>query len=160
MASDSNSRSLLKSPAGQRVGDLAQQRLIVRLAASQGEEADPVRIEIDLSSDQAVRPQRIDLEAMTQHLDAALRVGAPQEDEPTLRPGLQVQPPVLGEGTPRWGRLDPRRGTQAARGHELPRLLTQALERVMDEAGPDLRLPAAIVVLDGCLEAGLPRRGE
>src|SRR5512135_1782879 len=90
---------------------------------------------------------------MTQQLDAALRVGASQEDEPTLRPGLQVQPPVLGEGTPTRGRLDPRRGTQAAGGHELPRLLAQAVERVMDEAGPDLRLPAAVVALDGRLEA-------
>ncbi len=90
MARDSNSRSLLKPPAGQRVGDLAQLRLMLRLAASQGEEADLVRIEIDLGSDQAVRPQRFDLEVMAQQLDAALRVGAPQEDEPTLRPGLQV----------------------------------------------------------------------
>ena len=119
---------------------------MVRFAASQGEETDPARIEIDLGSDQGGRPQRIVLEAMTQHLDAAWRVGAPQADEPTLRPGLQVQPPVLGEGTPRWGRLDPRRGTPAAGGHELPRLLAQALERARDEVGPDLRLPAAIVV--------------
>jgi hypothetical protein len=42
---------------------------MARLAASQGEEADPVGVEIDLGSDQTIRPQRIDREAMTQQLD-------------------------------------------------------------------------------------------
>src|SRR5262249_43343518 len=140
MASDSDSRSLLEPPAGRRVGDPAGLRSMPRLAAPQGKATDPVRIEIDLGSGQAVRPRRVGLEARAQPLDTARRVGAPQEDEPTPRPGLRVRPPVLGEGAPTRGRLDPRRGTQAAGGHELPRPLAQAVERVMDEARPDLRL--------------------
>ena len=115
MASDSNSRSLLEPPARQFIGDLAEERLMVRLAASQGVEAEAARVEVDLGTDQPVGPRGVDLEAAAQHLHGPLRVGAPQEDQPAARVGLQVQRPALGERPTARGRLDPRRGPQPAR---------------------------------------------
>src|SRR5512135_1441935 len=148
MASDSIPRSLRESPARQRVRHLPQQGLARRIAPPQGVEPDVTGVEIHLRTDQAVGPRRRDLEMTAQELDAAGRPGAPQVEDPTVGPRLEVQGPVLGERSAWWCRLDPRRSPHPAGGHVLGRLGLQALQRRMREAGPDLRLPAAVVIPD------------
>src|SRR5512135_2322060 len=149
MASDSNSRSLLEPPARQFIRDLAKEWLMGWLPPSQREEADVARVEINLGTDQPVRPRHIDLEAVAQHLHGPLLAGAPQEDDPAAGMGLQVQPPTRGEGTTPRSRLDPRGRTQAAGGDELARLGLQTLQGLVGEPGPDLGLPTTVEVLDG-----------
>jgi hypothetical protein len=111
---------------------------MLRLPASQREDAQAARVQVDLGPHQPVRPRGRDREAPAQHHHRPPLVAASQEDDPAARSGLQVQRPVRGEGTTRWGRLDPRGGTSADGGHELARLGLHALHRLVDEAGPDL----------------------
>src|SRR5512135_200789 len=107
-----------------------------RLPPSQREEADVPRVEIDLGAYQPVRPCRIDVETVAQHLHVPLLAGAPQEDDPAAGRGLQVQPPTRGEGTTPGSRLDPRGRTQATGGDELARLGLQTLQGLVGEPGP------------------------
>ena len=117
MASLNDSRSLLEPPVRQPVGHLMEQRLSVRLAPPQGVEPDPAGVEVDLGADQPVRPRGVHLEPPAQQLDTALLAGPPQVDDPAAGPRLQVQVPALGERPAGRGRLDPRRGPYAGRGH-------------------------------------------
>ncbi len=75
MATDRGSGSLLEPPDGQTVIDASEQRLVERLAAPKTVHVDTVLIEVELGSDQTMRPERIDGEAMPEQPDATLVVG-------------------------------------------------------------------------------------
>src|SRR5262245_31587727 len=97
----------------------------------------------------------VHLETPTHDLDDSRRIGPSQVHDPTTRPRLEVQPPSRGEGTPPRSRLDPV-GPVASQGRDIPlRSPLQIQQRCVLEAGPDLRLPGAIVALDRRLEAEL-----
>src|SRR4051812_35460897 len=104
MASDSIPRSLREPSPRQLICELLEQRLMLRLSASQREEAEAARDQVDLGPHQPVGPQGIHLEAPAQYLDGAPSVAAPQEDHPTAGVGLQVQRPALGERATTRGR--------------------------------------------------------
>src|SRR4051812_14310267 len=145
MASDPIPRSLLEPPTRQLVHHLAQQRLMTGSSPTQGVKADVPSIEVHLGADQAAGPRGIDLEMTAQEIDTAGRPGPPQVDDLPARRRLEVRSPILGEGSPPRGLLDPRRGAEPTGGDILSRLGHEALQRLVHEAGPDLGLPAAVV---------------
>src|SRR3954467_10049384 len=83
MASDSIPRSLREPSSRKFICKLFEERLMLRLSASQGEEAETARVQVALGPHQPVGPQGIHLEAPAQHLDGTPSVAAPQEDHPT-----------------------------------------------------------------------------
>ena len=115
MASVSTSRSLFESFFWKGVWQLLQKRVIGWFASSQGEDAKPIGIEIDLCTDKAMQPMLIDSEGMPQEIDAAFVVGASEVDDFALRMFLQVQSPSLGKRASQGRRFDPR-GSSAASG--------------------------------------------
>src|SRR5512135_1230762 len=109
MASDTTSLSLAEFTPRQAMIYLPQHGLDRRLLPTQGVEADLARVEIELRTDQAVGPPRIDRIAPFQQPHRPDGVRAPHEDDPTAGVGLQVQAPGHREGTTGRGRIDPLR---------------------------------------------------
>src|SRR5512135_1559481 len=160
MASDTTSLSLAEFTPRQAMIYLPQHGLDRRLLPTQGVEADLARVEIELRTDQAVGPPRIDRIAPFQQPHRPDGVRAPHEDDPTAGVGLQVQAPGHREGTTGRGRIDPLHATGSHGGHKAVRLLPNLSRRREREPGPDLRLPQAVVALDYRLKARFPRRDE
>src|SRR6059058_3792335 len=109
MASDTTSLSLSEFTFRQPMIDLPEHGLNRRLLPTQGVDAELARVEIELCADQAVGPPRIDRMAPFQQAHRPGGIRAAHEDDPAARMGLQVQPPVRGEGATRRGRIDPLR---------------------------------------------------
>src|SRR4051812_28304422 len=93
-------QSVLEAPVGQPVVHFEDLRLTGRLLASQGEEADLVLVQINLTTDQAVGPHLPEFPTLPQQSYFAGGVAAPQVDQPATGPLLQVELPPGGEGTP------------------------------------------------------------
>src|SRR5262249_55246797 len=106
MTSATTRKSLAERPPRQHIGSLVSQRVLVRCPAAQGVEPDAPRLEVHLPPDQAMLPERAHGEGPAEQLHLPLGVAAPQEDQPPLRVRLQVQMPVLREGTAPGCRLD------------------------------------------------------
>jgi hypothetical protein len=96
----------LEGALRQGVGHLVQERLIHWLAASQGEEADGIVVQVDLRANEAMQPMSIDVERMTENTGPPPVVGAPQEDDRSLRNSLQIQTPTFGKGATTWRGFD------------------------------------------------------
>jgi hypothetical protein len=145
---------------GRLVGDRFYQRLLLRLATPQAVETDLPHAEIDLGADEAMGPQGIDEVTPPQQLGLALLVGATQENHRPLQRTLQIQFPVAGEGCSQgstiasWGR------TLKHGGDEAIGMASEGNEIVVLETLPNFGLPAAVVILDGGLEARLSWRRE
>src|SRR5215831_20689289 len=98
MTRASTGKSLTERPPRRHIGRLVDHGLLLRCPPAQGVEADPLRLEVYLGPDQALLPQGVHGESPAQQLHLALRVAPPQEDQPSLRVGLQVQTPARREG--------------------------------------------------------------
>src|SRR6266498_4322784 len=153
-------RSVLEAAVGQPIVHFEDLRLTGRLLAAQGEEADLVLVQIDLTTDQAVGPHLPERPGLPQYGHLAVGGASPQVDQPATGPLLQVELPANGEGTPVRAGLDPRRPL-LAQGSDIPLgMALQARQVVVLEARPDLGLPPAVVALDHGLEASLTRRHQ
>src|SRR3989338_6065544 len=84
------SRSLLKGSPGEAVGNLAQERLVMRLPTAKRMKADGLSPEVHFATDQAVRPQAIRLECATEQPHAAGLRGATDEDHHPFGLSLQI----------------------------------------------------------------------
>ncbi len=129
-------------------------------ASSEGIKADEVGVQIDFASDEAVRPERIEREAMTEQVNRAVLVCAAQEDDLAAGMEREIWLPCLGEGCSSWSSFDTQCGAGTAGLDVFGGLDLEGKQGVVLEARPDFGLPAAVVALDGSLEAGLTRRGE
>lgn len=78
------------------------ERLLFRVAPSKAIERDMVLAKVHLTTDQAIRPQGIDREAVPQQRDSPMGIGASQVDHLSGRRCLQVQMPVVGKRPPLW----------------------------------------------------------
>src|ERR1700739_3652479 len=101
-------RSVLEAAVGQPIVHFEDLRLTGRLLASQGEEADLVLVQIDLTTDQAVGPHLPEIPSLPHHGHRVGGVASPQVAQPATGPLLQVELPASGEGTPVRAGLDPR----------------------------------------------------
>src|SRR5262249_60447188 len=106
MTSARTRKSLTERPPWQHIGCLVDQGLLVRCPPAQGVEADALRLEVHLGSDQTMLPQGVHGERPAQQLHLPLRVAPPQEDQPSLRVRLQVQTPAWRERAPGRRALD------------------------------------------------------
>ena len=97
MASVNTLRSLLELTFWQGVRPLVQERLIRWLAASQGEEADGVVVQIDLRANEAMQPMPIDVERMSEKADPTAVVGASQKDDHPARARCRSKCQRLGK---------------------------------------------------------------
>ena len=84
-----------------------EQRLPVRFAASESVEADDILVQIDIGSDQPMRPGGIDGEVPSQQSRLATVVGASQEDHLSVEFGLEVELPVVREWVSSGRAVDP-----------------------------------------------------
>jgi len=158
MASVNRLRSLLEGTFWQGVSRLVQEGLIRWLAASQGEEADCVVVQIDLRANEAMQPMSIDVERMTEKAGPPPVVGASQEDDHSVWIALQVETPMFGKGATTWRGFDACHTAISRSRDVLGRSLAQSADRNVFESRPDLGLPTAVVALDGRLKTGLVRR--
>ena len=138
MASDTTSLSLSEFTFRQPMICFPKHGLDRRLLPPQGVESDLARVEVELRTDQAVGPPRIDRIAPFQQPHRPDCVRSPHEDDATAGVGLQVQPPRLREGTTGRGRSDSLRATCPHGGDEAVRLLPDLCRRGEREPGPDL----------------------
>ncbi len=128
-----------------------------RVTSAQSIEPDEVLVEVNLAADGPVGPRRVDGEGPSLEGDTAFISRASQEDDGALGGSLQIEFPVIGEGAPVGGALSAGRGPLTMGGNVALRSLTQGCQRGVMETGPDLRLPEAIEILNGGLEAHLAR---
>src|SRR6516162_1849171 len=155
MTSATTWMSLRELSPRQHVLGLLDQRLLVRGTPPQGVELNPLLLDINLGTHQPMLPQWVHGKRPAQQLHLALRVAAPDKDQPPLGMGLQVQLPAAREGTPQRCRLDTCGGALPMRRHIASRLRLHAGQGVVVEPRPDLGLPQTIEALDGRLKARL-----
>gem|GEM_PF-4738583 len=158
MASVSIKGSLVKRFLRQLVADLVEQGLLLRGSSTQLKETDLLLYEQDVTPHQPSGPMGVYRKGMSQDRHLPDRIGTADEDDPSLRMGLQVELPVFRKGFPAGCRLPSREGAAAIRRHIFARLGLQRGQRQMRKPGPDLGLPASVVALNRGLESGLPGR--
>src|SRR5262245_23860380 len=140
LASANTSRtspSILEAPGEESVSHFQNLGLTRRLLTPPGEEAELVLVQIHLTTHQAVGPHLAERPGPPQQAHLAQAAAAPQVDQPTPRPLLQLQLPGGGERPPLGGGLHPGRAVVAQRLHVTPGALLQAGQVRVLEAGPD-----------------------
>ena len=71
---------------------------MVWVTSSESVEADEVGVQVDLTSDESVRPERIEREGVSEHVNRAGLIGAAQEDDLAAGMERQIRLPRLREG--------------------------------------------------------------
>jgi hypothetical protein len=107
-----------------------------------------------------MQPLVVHLKPAVQQLHPPRDVGPPNVDDLPPGPGLEVQRPPLGKGSPSRRRLDPIGPVATMGGHEAGRVALQVREVRVLEPSPDLRLPGPVIALDDRLEPRLAGRDE
>jgi len=151
---------IFKSPCWQPIFDRAKKRLPCRFSSSQRIEANEPRVQIDLSSDQTMRPVFIHRKAMPQKTNLSLLVSPAQEDNVAVRACLEVQLPAIGKRVSCRSLLDASSKSVAVGSHVPGRLCLHGRQRVIMKALPDFSLLAGIVAFDCRLKASLLNRGK
>jgi len=137
------------------IGD--QQRLAVGLGTAKAEAMNGLRAEVDLAANEAMRPSRIDVEAVGQKADAACVIGAADEDDL----GVSASRQVIWRPREAWGcDLLTRLGFEVMGGDEAVGAVAQLGAAGVVKAIPDLGLPQVVEGLDLVLEAMLAGWGE
>ena len=142
------------------VRQLCKQWLISRISAPQREEANVLRIELDLASGEPVRPVRRQSEAISQQAHSSGLVASSQEDHGAFRLRPQIQFESGGEGAAKRCEVSAAHTAGAMRSHVSRRQLLK-MHHVLDAiALPHFALPQRVEAFDGILEAMLSRRGK
>ena len=134
--------------------------MIVRLTATQTIELSAAGIEVNLASDEAMWPERIDWTGVTEHGHRAHIIGASEKDHASVWADLQIQAPRRRNGPSRRSGREAPDAAEASRRDEPTGTRLKSRQRLMMEAPPDFLLPAAIDIFDGVLEAVLTWRSE
>src|SRR5437667_3973876 len=135
----------------------SQQRLRGRFSPPEGVERNPVRIQIDLGSNQAVGPVQIHQEGTPHEVHLTLLRGPTQKDHTPVERSLEVGLPSGRKRTSRRSCFHPLGGALVAGGDVACRLRLQSSQRIVMKACPDLGLPAAVEILHGSLKPRLTR---
>jgi hypothetical protein len=139
---------------------LANERLIVRLMATQTIKLSAAGIEVHLAPDETMWPERIDGTDVTEHGNRAHIIGASEKDQAAVWADLQIQAPAGGDRPPRRRGCEALTAADASRGDEPIGTRVKSRQRLMMETAPDFLLPAAIDIFDGVLESVLTWRSE
>src|SRR5258705_1970108 len=99
-------RSLMEGSPGRAVGNLAQERLVIRVPTAKGMKPDGLSAEVHFAPDQAVRPEGIGLDGAPEQAHPAGLRGATDEDHHSARLRVQIREPESLERTSRGSRLD------------------------------------------------------
>jgi hypothetical protein len=125
------------------------------LAATERIGADRLRAEMKLAPDEAVGPEWVHRDRPAEPADRTGVRTAADEDHDPFGVCLEMRLPGGRERSPRGRHLDTGRGAVSVGLDVTPGAFMQGSERLMVEARPHLRLPAAV---DGGLEAAFLRR--
>src|SRR4029077_9385942 len=127
---------------------------MIWITATKRVEADGLIAEIDLTANQTMRPQWIDLKGMSKQADRAGFGGATYEDYHSLGVSLEIGLPRKGQGAALGRVINTGRSALAVGADVAAGLRLKVGQGIIVEATPDFGLPAAIEVFDGGLEAG------
>src|SRR3990167_1220513 len=108
---------IFKSPGWQLIFDRAKKWLPCRFSSSQRIEANGPRVQVDLSSDQTMRPVFVHRKAMPQETNPSLLVSPAQENNVAVRACLEVQLPAIGKRLSCWSLLDATSESVAVSSH-------------------------------------------
>ncbi len=136
----------------------SQKRLMRGIFSSERVDGNQSRIQIDLGSNQSMRPVLIHKQAMAQNAYPALLACAAQKDDTAVRMSLKIESPRSGKrpacGCPLYAAAQ-----MTAVGRNVSsRLNLQGSQRLVMKSLPDFCLLAGIEALDGSLKAGFPWR--
>src|SRR6266496_1256823 len=151
---------IAKSPFWQLIIDGSKKWLGSGFSSSQRIETDRSTIQVNLSSDQTMRPVFIHGKAMSQKSNFSLLVSPAQKNKATSRVCLEVQLPVIGKGSSCGGLFDATAQSSPVRSYVLDRLRLDRTQTVVMEALPYFGLPTAIKAFDGSLKASLLDRSK
>jgi len=151
---------IFKSPCWQLIFDRAKKWLRCRFSSSQRIEVNGPRVQVDLSSDQTMRPVFVHRKAMPQETNPSLLISPAQENNVAVRACLEVQLPAIGKRLSCWSLLDATSESVAVSSHVPGRLCLHGRQRVIMKALPDFSLPAGVVAFDCRLKAGFLNSGE
>jgi hypothetical protein len=160
MSFGSSGRMVAERTTRQVIGMLTEQRLMRRLGPAERVDADPVRVQKDVGSDQSTDPMRRRQVGTSQQFDDAAIVGASQVDDAADGMGLQIERPRGRKNASCRSGVRARRVTTPSGGDVTFGASLKFLEGGGAEALDDLALPESVERFDGGLEAGLARRRE
>src|SRR6266498_2086193 len=149
-----------KSPFWQLIIDGSKKWLGSGFSSSQRIESDRSTIQVNLSSDQTMRPVFIHGKSMSQKSNFSLLISPAQKNKATSRVCLEVQLPVIGKGSSCGGLFDATAQSSPVRSYVLDRLRLDRTQTVVMEALPYFGLPTAIKAFDGSLKASLLDRSK
>src|SRR5712664_154323 len=142
------------------IRDFMEQRLVLRLPAAQGIEANVFFSKINLASDQAMRPALAHFKALAEQMRVATLVGTAQVNYGPLKLSVQIQCEVLRNDTALRSLFLP---TAASRTMRDDVAFTGRFElgNILERLTlPHLRLPQPIKAFDSILESRLTGRCE
>jgi hypothetical protein len=116
--------------------------------------------EVDLGTDEAMRPGWIDEKKTPEQINESLIVGATDEDEHAGGMSLQIEHEVPRKRSTSGGALGAGCVTKSGSCEPSAGGQFQVLQRGMFEALPDLRLPATVEAFDSILKARLAWRSK
>jgi hypothetical protein len=158
MASASTCMSLADISRWQFINHLPKQRLGRRVSSTQSVEAHLLARYVYLASHETIDPMRAYFIWSPQHLHHPLVGAATDEDhDTTFDLCLRSKLPLLGKGSSLRRCVDSRSVSGAMGGNIFGRLPLHLRKRFIVPSRPHLRLPLAVVALDGILKAVLPR---
>ena len=134
--------------------DFLEKWLVSGIASAESVEADALSGEVHFRAHQTVGPLCVHGKDVSQKAGLAFGISPSKEDDAPLWHRLEVELPVLREGPPVRGSVDPGSGAAATGRDELRGPGLQGTARDMGKARPDFGLPTAIEVLNGRLEPG------
>src|SRR5258708_7711306 len=116
--------------------------------------------EVDIGTNEAMRPGWIDEKMTPEQINESLIIGSTNEDEHAGGMSLQIEHEVRRERPASGGALGTGRVTKSGGCEPSARGQFQVLQRGMLEAPPDLRLPATVEAFDSILKARLAWRSK
>lgn len=153
-------RAGIEATSWKSVGQRGDEGLIGRFAAPKPVATDLFLIEVDLTSDESVGPEWIELQQMAKHFHCACIARAAQVNDASRGAGLPIELEAIGERSPRWQMVMTVRQTLRISASKALGKDIQGRQVFVMATRPDLLLPQPIKVFDHSLEAGLERRRE
>lgn len=147
-------------PFGEVISNGFQERMPVGFTTSKCVESDLVSGEINMGSDQTVRPRTVDHNGVTEQAHATVSIGSVQVNNAADQPSLEIELPRARKQASAGRGLDTQSSTLTVGDRILSGLRLQVRKGVEMEALPNFGLPASVEAFDSGLEAGFPWRSK